>query len=91
MSFNKEKAFEISSDGLVFEEGITQLSGASSPELIPMDVPCLYFRTNGEIWKHLGSGSWILHESNSFSEDKILTSKNFEVLISQNGNVLRGS
>lgn len=54
---NIKNAFEIGGDGLVFEKGVTFLSGDAHPSTLNLDptVPIFYFRTNQEI--HFSSGS----------------------------------
>lgn len=91
--YNVDSSFPIDSDGLLFEEGVWLTSGSASPVgLFTPLVPTRYYRSNGDEWYHLGSGSWIqISTSTAFDEDKILTSQSYEVLISMNGNVLRGN
>jgi hypothetical protein len=70
MSFNRQKAEETSSDGLLIEGGTHIISGSASPVgLISPTFPTHYLRTNGEIWYHTGTGSWTMIQSGNSQID----------------------
>lgn len=64
MSYNADRAHDISDDGLILENGVHIISGSESPQGIVNPVRyTIYFRTNGDIWVHIGSGginAWTL-------------------------------
>lgn len=91
--FDLNKAHVISSNGLLIEEGTGILSGPSNPSTISMNVPCFYFRTNGEIYYHTGVGTWQLISSgggSSFDEDTLLFDETANLLVDYEFNALRG-
>lgn len=89
-----EKAFEVDSNGILIESGTLILSGLAAPTAISMNVPCFYFRTNGEIYSHTGIGTWTLFSSgggSSFDENKILLDNQGRTLNDQKFNLLRSA
>lgn len=93
--FNFEDASTFGDDGIRIEGGTWFTSGASSPVgLFSPLQPTHYFRTNGEIWYHTGTGgSWQQIQAgsaSSFDENLILSNDEDDTLFDDDGNILVG-
>ena len=92
MSFDFNKAFVFSDDGLILENGAHLISGSGVPVHLATN-PTVYFRTNNEIYLNDGAGSgWVLFSGSgsSFDIDSVLTDNFFDTLVDNEGNVLTG-
>lgn len=72
--FNKNRAYEISDDGLILENGVHIISGVDVP-IHSVSAPTIYFRNNREIYTNDGAGSgWILEGSGNIYQKYFIAS-----------------
>jgi len=73
LAFDRDKAFEVSEDGFLLENGVHIISGPDTPIALAINPtnPTVFLQTNGAIWYHTGAGSWARSGSLNFSFHKI--------------------
>lgn len=92
MSYDFNKAYVISEDGLILENGVHFISGSGVPVHVVTN-PTVYFRSNNDLYTNDGTGSgWILYSGSgsSFDIDSVLTDNFFDTLVDNEGNLLTG-
>ena len=97
MSINSDKAFNVGENGLLISDdngnaALYLAAGIGSPIGNQSGTPTLYVDELGQIWRKTGplATDWALFTGSSFNEDDILTDNFFDVLVDNEGNVLRG-
>lgn len=90
MAIDRDRSHEISENGLLFEGGAHISSGLNAPSHTASDGDRYYRTADASEWYYL-SGSWNQITSSGFDEDKILTDNFFDVLVDNDGNVLRSA